>query len=256
MSDFEKWHGLGNDFIVTREHVLPELAVQLCDRRRGIGADGVIMVEPAGDGQRMVVLNADGSRPEMCGNGLRCLVAYLAGQQEGVASGTITIDTDAGTKSCGYDREANDRYRVAVEMGRVTTGDTFQLLNHPRSYLVVDVGNPHAVSFDPFEQADVDIDGSAVDSAVPGGSNVEFTRVSEGGRRLDVVVWERGVGRTQACGTGACAAAAAAVKSGRSPSDTPLAVVLPGGQLDIVVSEPAYELSMTGPAVRVFRGSW
>ena len=252
MMQFEKWHGLGNDFIVTREPVSAEDSVRLCDRRRGIGADGVLIVERSDDTWRMVVLNADGSRPEMCGNGLRCVVAHLA--QEGPDEGELSIETDAGLKRCRYERQADDRYRVQVDMGLATVGDTLRGPAGSRCYQSVDVGNPHAVSFDPFEEPDVDVDGPAIEAAVAGGCNVEFVRVHDEGRRLEVVVWERGVGRTEACGTGACAVAAAAVASQRSPADTTLAVILPGGQLDIVVSEAPHQVSMTGLAVCVFRG--
>jgi diaminopimelate epimerase len=252
MKEFEKWHGLGNDFIVTRERVSAEDAVRLCDRRRGIGADGVLVVERSGDSRRMVVFNADGSRPEMCGNGLRCVVAHLA--QEGPDAGDLSIETDAGLKRCHYERQAGDRYCVQVDMGVATLGDTLRGPAGLRGYQRVDIGNPHAVSFDRFEESDVDVDGPAIEAAVAGGCNVEWVRVHDAGRRLEVVVWERGVGRTEACGTGACAVAAAAVASQRSPADCTLAVILPGGQLDIVVSGPPYQVSMTGLAVCVFRG--
>ncbi|MRG94578.1 diaminopimelate epimerase [Polyangium spumosum] len=258
---FEKWEGLGNDFVVvevsSEQAVSPEQARLLCDRHRGIGADGVLLVIGGGT-PRMVVLNADGSRPEMCGNGLRCVAAFLA--ERGGAEGlSMMIGTDAGDKACVIERRGPGLYDVTVDMGRATMGPRLEVEAEGKrhGFTTVDVGNPHAITFEPYAEAEVDRLGPKVATAPAGGINVEFCRVlDEGARtRIAVTVWERGVGRTLACGTGACAVAAAACEEGRAARAAPIEVVLPGGALEITVDE-ARGLQMKGPARRVFRGTW
>jgi diaminopimelate epimerase len=247
MLRFEKWQGLGNDFLLVEEPVTAERARALCDRRHGVGADGVIIVERLEDQKaRMIVLNADGSRPEMCGNGLRCLAAYVLD-----GAGEIAVLTDAGERRCRVARGEDEGYRVAATMGQAQIGQAFAV-PEGRRFLRVDVGNPHAVSFDPFEDADLDRVGPSIEKSVPGGINVELCRIVDG--RVDVLVWERGVGRTLACGTGACAAVVAAAHERLVPYDTPVDAVLPGGALTIRVHEGDSSLVMTGPACFVFRG--
>jgi diaminopimelate epimerase len=246
---FEKWEGLGNDFLLVEEPVDPARVRRLCDRRLGVGADGVLVIERLADRRaRMTVLNADGSRPEMCGNGLRCVAAYvLAGD------GDIDILTDAGERRCSVERSRNGGYRVVAGMGRAQVDAAFSGPGG-RRFVRVDVGNPHAVSFEPFEDGDLERIGPELERSVPGGINVELCRV----RRdcIEVMVWERGVGPTLACGTGACAAAAAAAREGLSTYDAPVVVALPGGDLSIVVGREDGALEMTGPARFVFRGEW
>lgn len=257
---FEKWEGLGNDFLVVEaascSWLSPDHVRFLCDRRRGVGADGVLLVSrvPA----RMAVVNADGSRPEMCGNGLRCVAGYLASS---TAPMTMAIQTDAGQKICKIQQQtSSDSVDVEVEMGSARVLGEIQVSNGPQTlcFTQVDVGNPHAIVYgaDMPDEAAVDAWGPLVSSAIPGGSNVEFCclRPSQDPVEIDVLVWERGVGRTQACGTGACAVAACACFSKRAPFDRPIAVHLPGGTLWIRVSEQLQTLTMRGPARRVFSG--
>lgn len=242
---FEKWEGLGNDFIVVNEDVTAEQAVAWCDRRRGVGADGILVVRAAS----MRVVNADGSQPEMCGNGLRCAAAYFAERGELAFGAAAEIHTDAGARPCTVTRLDDHTFSALVGMGPATLGVPFTA--HGRSFVPVGVGNPHAVSFDDFNDADLDHVGAAVEQGTPGGTNVEFARVrSDGG--IDVIVWERGVGRTDACGTGACAVAAAAVHKGLIGVGDPVAIHLPGGSLTITVLSG--DIMMEGPARRVFRG--
>jgi len=251
MEDFEKWEGLGNDFIVARSEVTPNRAVALCDRRRGIGGDGVLaLLGDDATGWRMVVLNADGSRPEMCGNGLRCVVGHLA-LRDGLDRGELAIETDAGTRRCRYTRRGEGLYDVEAMMGQATVGTPFDFAGH--RFLPVEVGNPHAVAF--VERGDSILDevGPALERDTEGGVNVELCAQTDP-RRIDAVVWERGVGRTLACGTGACAVAAAAAHERRVPHSEAVEIVLPGGPLSIVV-EDAGNVRMTGPARRVFSGS-
>ncbi|MCA9618251.1 MAG: diaminopimelate epimerase, partial [Myxococcales bacterium] len=239
--------GLGNDFIVVTSSIEPEHVVRLCDRHFGIGADGVLIVEP---GPRMIVINADGSRPEMCGNGLRCVVGHLA-EDEGATEdeGELSVATDAGDKRCHYRRGPAGSVEVSVDMGPAKVDAPF---THRRFELTpVNMGNPHVVSFDDHEDADLDLIGPELQTLIAGGVNVELCRLRGGG--VDVAVWERGVGRTLACGTGACAVAAAACARGLHRYGEPLAVRLPGGTLTIVVPASG-GVVMTGPAERVFVG--
>lgn len=256
---FEKWEGLGNDFVLFRDPaphdlelaraMLARFAPMLCDRRAGIGADGLLVVETTSDGPpRMIVYNADGSRPEMCGNGLRCVAGHLGSE------GAVVVTTDAGTRACDVRRTEEDRVDVSVDMGVARRGDDLVAVFDGREhrFLTVDVGNPHAISFEGFDDALLDTLGPAVAALLPGGTNVELCRQLPD--RIAVAVWERGVGRTRACGTGACAVAAAACDTGRARFDAPLTVALPGGTLEITVAAGTRAVRMRGPAHRVFSG--
>ena len=265
---FEKWEGLGNDFLVVDDPSVtigPEVARVLCDRHFGVGADGVLVIDRREPVPRMIVWNADGSRPEMCGNGLRCVAGHLGANEAadprggaanlGAREGALafTVATDAGEKHCGVVMGANGIY-VTIQMGAARSrGEiAFTVDGVEHRFLDVDVGNPHAITFAPYNEAAIDRVGPAVAVAPQGGTNVEFCRVEAD--RIVVVVWERGVGRTLACGTGACAVAAAACDTGRAAFGTPIRVALPGGELIITVSEGTRQLSMGGPARRVFTG--
>lgn len=250
---FEKWEGLGNDFILVDDPSVtigPEAARVLCDRHFGVGADGVLVVDRQRPVARMIVWNADGSRPEMCGNGLRCVAGYLAPKERGLA---LTIATDSGDKHCNVAAGSNDFY-VTVDMGaaRMNGEIACTVDGAEHRFVNVDVGNPHAITFADYDEAAIDRVGPAVAVAPDGGTNVEFCRVQAD--RIVVVVWERGVGRTLACGTGACAVAAAACETGRAAFNAPIHVALPGGELIITVTEGTRAISMGGPARRVFTG--
>jgi diaminopimelate epimerase len=242
---FEKWQGLGNDFILTEHEVTPEQAISLCDRRLGIGGDGVLVIDR--EAKRMIVLNADGSRPEMCGNGLRCVAGWLA--EHDLISTSVTVQTDAGERSCEIRRAAPGRYDVRVDMGVARI--TGELVHARRKFVLVDVGNPHAVCFEELDAGEAEELGPAVEAHVEGGVNVELVspRTPSG---FDVQVFERGVGWTNACGTGACAVVMAAVNEGLCERDVVVPIHLPGGALAIEVS--ADGVFMRGPAVRVFVG--
>src|SRR6187399_1895349 len=150
---FTKYEGAGNDFLVveapSEAAVSPERAVALCDRHFGVGADGVLLVVPPGDGgarARMVVLNADGSRPEMCGNGIRCVAIHLAARM-GRSTGALVIDTDAGPRRCQLDGNS-----VEVEMGTLTDGGPVDVTLDGRlhRFARVSIGNPHAITFQSY----------------------------------------------------------------------------------------------------------
>jgi diaminopimelate epimerase len=266
---FVKVEGLGNDFILLdrRDRDRGELeadvawavahAARLCDRRTGIGADGVLLVGPARSHASasacMIVINFDGSRPEMCGNGLRCVAAFVAGQ---AAEIEIGIETDAGLRRCHVSEGGAS---VSVQMGAATLlGVQTPEAGGGRRFVGVSLGNPHAVCIvgDKPETLARSL-GPAIELDrvyQPAKTNVEFARV-DGPRAIELWVWERGVGITQACGTGACASAVAAARAGLVALDVPVAVALPGGTLHITVpSDPAAEVIMRGPCRQVFLG--
>lgn len=249
---FEKWEGLGNDFILVRAgeaDITPALVRQLCDRRRGVGGDGVLVVGE--DPPSMIVLNADGSRPEMCGNGLRCVAGLLARQE----ARTLTVRTDAGERTARVSWTGRDEAVVEVDMGRAEIGAaaSHDWAGRALRFGAVDVGNPHLITFEAVEAAGRDDLGPKLERGTPGGTNVEFA-TQVGPNAFDVVVWERGVGYTQACGTGACATAALACREGKASFDSPVKVGLPGGELLITVARDL-TVTMRGPARRVFHGS-
>lgn len=252
---FEKWEGLGNDFVVVEgPPPAADVVRALCDRRRGVGADGVLVVEHVeGAAARMTVINADGSRPEMCGNGLRCVAGWLVERGRAPEGAWVVAATDAGPRPFEVAR-TSDGFDVAIRMGAATFGGELvvDVGGEPLAFERVSMGNPHAIRFGPFDDADLARIGPRVALAPEGGTNVELVRGE--GRHLEVLVWERGVGPTAACGTGACAVAAAAVRSGRSPAAAPIEVVLPGGPLLIEVAPGSFEVTMRGPARRAFRG--
>lgn len=254
---FSKYHGLGNDFILVEGPPLmdAERAVRLCDRRRGIGADGVLtLLPPQRDGLAyMHIFNSDGSVAAMCGNGIRCVARHLA--EARALTGEILIETDSGTKRCTIHRDGKGAVEsVAVQMGpaRVEGEQDFEVGRERLHAVRVSMGNPHAVLFDEASVRRASSVGPAIERLVPGGVNVGFARPRAGG--LDLVVWERGAGLTDACGTGACAAAVAAVRRGDLRAGTPAEVRLPGGSLFVTVGKDLREVEMRGPAERVFAG--
>ena len=258
---FEKWEGLGNDFIVI---TVPSLvafdkakAARMCDRHLGIGADGVLLVLPAERGAaRMKVINADGSVPEMCGNGIRCVALHVA-EQRGMKQGEVVIETDAGFRACMVEREG-DTGVVDVDMGvvRALGPRTLTVKGVRVEMTLADAGNPHAILYRDDPERDLAELGPplAEDASFPQGTNVELVRWQ--GDVLEVHVWERGVGRTRACGTGACAVAAVACARGEGKAGEPVRVRLPGGELVILHDPATGQTRMKGPARRVFRGDW
>jgi diaminopimelate epimerase len=254
---FVKYHGLGNDFVLVEGPLMgPERARRICDRRRGVGADGVVTILPPrtpGAAAAMHIYNPDGSVAEMCGNAIRCLARHLS-ETRGL-DGRIRIDTDAGAKDCTLHRRAGGAVEaVSVEMGPARhEGEQVLDAGGERLRAVrVSMGNPHAVLFDEPTLARAAAVGPRIEKAVPGGVNVGFAR--PGARGIDLVVWERGAGLTDACGTGACAATVAAVRRGDVRAGVPVEVRLPGGALEITVSPDLARVTMRGPAEKVFEG--
>ncbi|HEY8042267.1 MAG TPA: diaminopimelate epimerase [Polyangiaceae bacterium] len=258
--EFEKYEGLGNDFIVVEapdeRAISPERASHLCDRRFGVGADGVLLVLPPASASgevRMRVINADGSIPEMCGNGVRCVALHVARARR-LRQGTVRVETDAGERECVVEDTGADAM-VTVDMGPVRLlGERAVDVQGGRVVLAMaDTGNPHAVLFGTFARADVEHLGPrlATDPGFPRGTNVEFACVLGDG--IDLVVWERGVGITLACGTGACATVAVACDKGLAARGMPVTVRLPGGRLEVTLDD-AGRATMRGPARHVYSG--
>lgn len=248
MMPFWKYHGLGNDFVVLQD-TAPDsnLASRLCDRHFGVGADGVLFVSFEGPHARMIIVNQDGSRPQMCGNGIRCVARFLAENHQ--AGDTVDIQTDAGTKTCQINRLD---WTVRVNMGPARRDGHIDYEGH--RWMAVNMGNPHVVTFldDMPDLAEIDRIGTLANldrSTFPEGVNLEFVVVR--GDFLEVVVFERGVGRTLACGTGACAAAVAAFD--QDVLQAPARVRLPGGILTI--EQDPRTIWMTGGATLVYQGA-
>ena len=271
---FAKYQGIGNDFVMVAdprdELTLSAKAVQrVCDRRFGIGADGVIRVAAGRNGGELLMdyVNSDGSIGEMCGNGIRCLALFA--REEGMtAASEVGVETPAGLKTV----EIQADERVRVDMGppiftpadipvRWAGGDALRA-RLSLEYTEVEVaclsmGNPHAVLFveDPLE-APVTMMGPTLEhhAAFPNGTNVEFVRVLSP-ERIKMRVWERGSGETLACGTGACAAAVATrlLVDGSER----ITVELPGGEVEVEWQGSLRDESpvfLTGTATKVYEG--
>ena len=270
---FFKYHGIGNDFVMLadvedRLSLTPEMVRALCDRRFGIGGDGVIRVAP-GDVDTdlfMDYVNSDGSIGEMCGNGIRCLAVFV--RDEGLTDKTeLRVGTRAGIKIVSF----TDDGRVRVDMGppifvpdevpvEWSGADALHAKIELEDSVVeatcLSMGNPHAVIFTEDEPGDPRPVGSAIEkhAMFPQGTNVEFARVISP-EHVEMRVWERGSGETLACGTGACAVAVAAkLVAGAGDRVT---VSLPGGDLEVEWSgslEDEAPVYLTGPALRSFAG--
>ena len=254
-----KHHGLGNDFLVLLDlddtrPVSPKEAAALCHRRTGLGADGLLRATAGTDGAdvTMQLLNADGSPAEMSGNGIRCLAQALF-QAELATPPVLTVATDAGLRTVTeLSRSDACTHRMSVDMGqaKVVAAEPEWVGGDVLHATRVDVGNPHLVlrwagSRLP-EREELTALGSRIDDATPGGANVEVVRPGATRGELDMVVYERGVGPTLACGTGACAAVAAAHEWELcGPTTT---VHMPGGPAEITLGDPVL---LTGDATFV-----
>ena len=246
--DFVKMEGLGNDFVVLAgpRSPTPSQIAAWCDRRRGIGADGVLVVTPGAGGVRMEYWNADGSAAEMCGNGLRCVARY-ARDRDLAPDGEFIVDTAVGPRRVTVGPEA-----VRAEMGPVQVGTGVVEIAGYRG-TPVSVGNPHAVVLvDDCYAVPLAAAGPLfeTDPAFPGGANAGFATVIDP-QRIALRVWERGVGETLACGTGAVAAVAAARDNGLVGDA--VTVHLPGGDLQVEITDGVAWIE--GPARTVYRGT-
>jgi diaminopimelate epimerase len=273
---FAKYQGIGNDFVMLSDpddglELTPHLVRSMCDRRFGIGADGVIRVGPSSRAHfSMDYANSDGSPSEMCGNGIRCLAVFA--RAEGLTDDeVIQVDTLSGVKSVSVqgDRVRVDmgppifdpaRIPVVLEPGGPDALQTkLELDGATLDAVVLSMGNPHAVLFvDDVNSVPVTTIGPRLEhhAAFPNGANIEFATV-DSPTRIRLRVWERGSRETLACGTGACAAVVASRLLRNS--DVNVAVGLRGGELEIEWAGSTTDeqsVFMTGPATEVFRGEW
>ncbi len=244
-----KTNGTGNDFVLVDERIAPvaekiAFARRVCERDRGIGADGVLFVEPSEKFDvRVRIVNADGSEAEMCGNGMRCVARYLD-EHDGLAEATVeTLAGPIGTRIV-----SRAPYRAAVEMGEPRIGLPHSVAGF--EVTPVDLGNPHVVArVDDVDMLELATLGPKIehDPRYPAGTNVHF--VARRGERWRVRHWERGAGATQACGTGAVATAAVLIAAGAATS--PVSLDVPGGVLDVIWT-PGGHATLVGDAVREF----
>ena len=273
---FTKMHGLGNDYLLINgfeEKVEdPEaLSREMSDRHRGAGSDGIILVGPSAKADaRMRVFNADGSEAEMCGNGIRCVAKYC--RERGLCEGDeIRVQTGAGVKELHLTVEDGKVASVRVDMGKpalrredipMAGSPDDRVADEPlevdgQTFLCtcVSMGNPHCVIFvDDVDKVDVEELGPKIErhSTFPNRVNVHFAQAL-GRREVRMATWERGSGRTLACGSGACAVCVAAALTGRA--NRSLVVIMPGGELDLEFTRDNRVL-MTGPAAYVYDGEW
>jgi len=287
---FTKMHGLGNDYVYVNcfEEKIENparLAQIVSDRHIGIGADGMILIEPSQEADvRMRIFNADGSEAEMCGNGIRCVAKYtyehklakargefsVPGQQPFPAS--LNIETGNGVLTVGLIIDDNDKIsEVCVNMGQpILAAEDIpvklpikEVIEQPmqfqsRAFVMtcVSMGNPHAIFFrDDLATIELEKIGPVIEnhSIFPQRTNVHFVQVNNP-TEFTMRTWERGSGITMACGTGACACCVAALLTGRGKRVC--TAHLPGGDLNLQWCEEDNCVYMTGPAVEVFEGSF
>ena len=272
---FSKMHGAGNDFVVLdlRDGAAPpdpELCRALADRHTGVGCDQILTIGPPASAGALAsyrIWNSDGSPSAQCGNGARCVAAWLV-REGATQEAYFVLDSPAGTHA--VEVLGQGRYRIAMgvprfEPGQVpmagiaqqqTTYEAALADIGPLRFGAVSMGNPHAViEVDDVDAAAVARIGPALQASplFPSSANIGFAQVLDRGR-IRLRVYERGVGETLACGSGACAAVAVLVRAGRVDRD--VAVLLPGGELRIAWPEDAAQVAMAGPAAFVFEGEW
>ena len=257
---FTKMQGLGNDYLyIYGEPKNPEeLSIKLSDRHFGAGSDGIILILPSEIADfKMRIFNADGSEAKMCGNGIRCVGKYV--YDKGYTDKThLKIETLSGIRTLDLFTQDGKVKKASVDMGKVQVSPEkiLDVNGEAVTCTPVSVGNPHCVIFvGDIGSAPLTTSGPIIEhhDAFPGGVNVEFVQVIDK-NTLRMRVWERGSGVTMACGTGACASAAAAVSKGYCPANEKISVILDGGTLEIEVLDD-FSVIMTGPAETVYEGA-
>ena len=256
-----KAHAFGNDFLlvhgadVRAARNLVALARSVCDRHRGVGADGLIVYDTDARRTSMRLLNADGSRSEISGNGVRCLAAWLATTARAAPGSTIDIETDAGTKRLELlsDRNRRQTFRAAMGHPEQIVRTTIPVHSTAVDAITLRVGNPQCVVLGEVteERLRTTAAALAVHPHFPEGTNVELASV-EAADRVRILIWERGVGPTESSGTGACAAAVAAMQFGGA--SRAVDVVAPGGTQRVEWEEDG--LYLTGWAEIVAEVTW
>lgn len=261
--NFTKMHGCANDYVYIEclsgePKNIPALAVRLSDRHTGVGGDGIVLICASNTADfKMRMFNADGSEGAMCGNAIRCVGKYV--HDRGFTDKTeLEIETLSGVKRLSMSLENGAVSSVTVNMGAPeikTELGTLKALGNTVEYTDISMGNPHCVIFvNGVENMNIETIGREIEnmlSLFPDRTNVEFVELIDS-HTICMRVWERGSGETMACGTGACASAAAAILRGFCKSDVPITVRLNGGELKI---EWKNDIFMTGPAEFVFDGS-
>jgi diaminopimelate epimerase len=260
MIKFSKAHAYGNDFLYIRagdveKRALDALAREVCDRHTGIGADGLILYAPTPDGATMRLLNADGSRAEVSGNGVRALAALLL-RDDDRREASVVIHTEAGDKA--LTRTARDAshhtFRAAMGLPRALRQTSVTVAGESLQLCVMDFGNPQCIVLGPLPDDDrFSRLGAALEqhALFPKGTNVEFA-VVESREVVRIRIWERGVGPTLSSGTGSCASLVAAASFGGAARDAQ--VVAPGGAQRVEWRDDSVYL--TGWAEVLFDGMW
>jgi len=269
---FQKMHGLGNDFILMDEidpkkYDLNALAIKLCDRHQGIGADGIILILPSEIADvKMRIINSDGSEPEMCGNGIRCFAKYVYDNRINTAK-SFTIETGAGVMIPELIVENEKVLFVKVNMGAPQLerseipmlGAAGKVINEPlqiagKDYKITSLlmGVPHTIVFiESLEEDELISIGRQIEKhpSFPKGTNVNFVEVLND-HEINVRTWERGAGRTLACGTGSCASAVASALNGLTGNEVTVHLALG----DLFIETIDRIVYMTGSANHVFAG--
>ena len=277
MLSFTKMTGLGNDYIYidctngVKLKNIPEFAKRVSDRHFGIGSDGLILIDKSTDDNsdfKMRIFNSDGSEAEMCGNGIRCVAKFIHDNKLSNKD-KIAIDTLAGIKKVKIIEEDDGSCEdVIVDMGEPIFQDSnipydvyepfnkdldLDVNGEKMRFTVVSMGNPHAITFvDDVDNIEIEKVGPVVENnpIFPNKTNVEFVQIIDK-NNIKVRVWERGVGETHACGTGACAATVAGGINGYTGEN--VTVKLPGGDLKIEWGKDNH-IYMQGPATKVYEG--
>lgn len=271
---FTKMHGIGNDYIYVNcmEHELPhpsQVAIDMSPRHFSVGADGLVLICPSKKADaKMRMFNADGSEGMMCGNAIRCVGKYLY-DNDVIPKKQLTIETLSGIKTLQLTVKDGKVTLVTVDMGKAVFDAAKIPIDLPGEAIMtpitvqgkeyaftgVSMGNPHAVIYgeDPallnLEAIGPDFEHHPL---FPQRVNTEFVQMLSP-THFKMRVWERGSGETWACGTGACAVVAAAVKNGLAPAGVPVTVSLVGGDLTICCTDD-YQVTMTGPAEKSYDG--
>lgn len=281
MITFTKMHGLGNDYIyinlledtnIIAQEQIPSATRYLCNRHFGVGADGVIFIDKSNIADfKMTIYNSDGSKAEMCGNGIRCFAKYVY-ENKLIDKTTIEIETDSGIKKAFLKVDKNEVTEVTICMGEpilninklknlnflsndFENGSSITIDNNSFKLCPVSMGNPHVVVFvGNVDKFDVNKYGKLIEtnSLFPKKTNIEFVQLIDRGH-IKMKVWERGSGETYACGTGACAAVCVCASLGYTRRL--VTVNLKGGDLLINWNMQDNNIYMSGIATKVFEGT-
>jgi len=274
--NFTKMHGLGNDFVVVADYKevpkeVNQLAMDICDRNFGVGADGLVFILPSDTADfKMRIFNADGTEAEQCGNAIRCVAKYAYDHQL-KKSVQLDVETLAGIQQVTLHLAHDKVDKVEVDMGEpilkgeliptalseeVIIDEKIEIDGVTFYFTGVSMGNPHAIIYvENAKDFEVEKWGPIIEKhpLFPKKTNVEFVTVTSD-EEMDMRVWERGVGQTLACGTGACATGVASSLTGRSSRN--VTVHLKGGDLKVYWNEEDNHVYMTGEAREVFTGTW